>query len=275
MSAAGVAGLSETGAIVNTDAGPAFVRALGAGPPVLVVHGGPGFDHTYLVDALGPLCQRRTLVFYDQPGCGRTPAPQGGVSLAHTVDHLNALSSALFNDARHGVIAHSWGALVLVAAVSQLPSGAPFSEGLLINPVAVTAADYRVALQRLLARIPEDVTAKFFADLQSGGSGAEAMRSILPFYRTRPFVVSVDPFPLTPSTYLAIAANLSEFSFTEGQSLLGKVSLLLGEDDFTGPDLLTGLARACRRVHIMKQTGHFPFFEDPPRFANILRRVFA
>ncbi len=274
MFGARAVGLSETGTIVNTVAGPAFVRALGAGPPILVVHGGPGFDHTYLVDALDPLCQCRTLVFYDQPGCGRTPAPQGGVSLARTVDHLSALSEVLFSDGAYGVIAHSWGALVLIAAASQTPSGAPFSEGLLINPVPITGADYSAALRRLLARIPGEVTAKFFADLQSGGAGADAMRAILPFYRTRPFAVSVDPFPLTPSTYLAIAANLSEFDFTEGQSLLGNVSLLLGEDDFTGADLLTGLAKVCRRVHIMKQTGHFPFFEDPQSFAAILGQCF-
>jgi pimeloyl-ACP methyl ester carboxylesterase len=165
---------------------------------------------------------------------------------------------------------------VLLAAAARTPSArAQLTEGLLINPVPVTATDYAVALQRLLTRIPSDVTAKFFADLQSGGSGAEAMRAILPFYRTRPFVVSVDPFPLTPSTYLAIAVNLSQFDFAAGQSQLANVSLLLSEDDFTGADLLTGLAKVCRRMHIMKQTGHFPFFEDPPRFAAILRQCFA
>jgi pimeloyl-ACP methyl ester carboxylesterase len=275
MFGARTVGLSETGTIVNTAAGPAFVRALGAGPPVLVVHGGPGFDHTYLVGALEALRSRRTLFFYDQPGCGRTPAPVDGVSLAQTVDHLSALSEVLFAGAPYGVIAHSWGVLVLIAAASQMPSGAPFSEGLLINPVPITGADYGVALRRLLARIPGEVTAKFFADLQSGGSGAEAMRAILPFYRTHPFAVSVDPFPLTPSTYLAIAANLSEFDFSAGQSRLANVSLLLAEDDFTGADLVAGIGDACRDVCVMKQTGHFPFFEDPQSFAAILGRCFG
>lgn len=276
MVASGVEGLSEEGTILGTAAGPAFVRALGAGPPVLVVHGGPGFDHSYLVDALEPLSATRRLVFYDQPGCGGTPPPEHGVSLAHTVDHLSALSDVLFAGAPHGVVAHSWGVLVLAGAACRLPpASAGFSEGVLINPVPVTAADYAVALKRLLARIPGDVAAGFFADLQSGASGAEAMRAILPFYRTRPFAVPADPFPLAPATYLAIASDLSEFDFTAGQSRFGNVSLLLGEDDFTGADLLAGLADACRHVHRMAQTGHFPFFEDPQAFAAILAQCFA
>ena len=275
MVGSSAARLSEAGAVIETAAGPTFVRTLGDGPSVLVVHGGPGFDHTYLVDALAPLRERRTLVFYDQPGCGHTPAPEDGPSLTHTANHLNALSEVLFSGKPHGVVAHSWGALVLIAAASQLPrDSSAFSEGVLINPVPVTAAEYGIALQRLLARIPEEVTAKFCADLQSGGPGADAMQSILPFYRTRPFVVSIDPFPLTPATYLAIAANSSEFDFTSGQIQLGNVSLLLGEDDFTGTDLLKGLVKVCRRMHVMKQTGHFPFFEAPRDFAAILGQCF-
>lgn len=267
---------SSAGRMVDTAVGPTFVRELGNGPPVLVVHGGPGFDHTYLVDALAPLEARRTLVFYDQPGCGRTPAPADGLSLAQTADHLNGLSDVLFGGGPFGVIAHSWGALVLIAASSRLsPGGVPFSDSLLINPVPITAADYGVALERLLAKIPGEVTAKFFADLQSGASGADAMRAILPFYRTRPFVVSIDPFPLTPATYLAIAPNLSEFDCTAGLRWLANASLLLGEDDFTGADLVAGIKAACRGVYVMKRTGHFPFFEDPEAFAVILGQSFG
>ena len=73
-------GLPGADARVQIPEGPTFVKAVGTGPPILVVHGGPGFDHTYLVEPLAFLTDRRTLVFYDQPGCGQTPAPQGGVS---------------------------------------------------------------------------------------------------------------------------------------------------------------------------------------------------
>ena len=266
----------KEGSLITTATGPTFIRTLGAGPPVLVVHGGPGFDHTYLARVLVPLAAKRTLVFYDQPGCGHTPAPPDGVSLAQTARHLAALSEALFSGGPFGVLAHSWGALVLIAgACEPLSKPLSLSEGVLINPVPVTAADYSIALQRLLARIPGEVTSRFFEALTSGVPGAEAVREILPYYRSRSFAVSADPFPLTPATYLAIAGNLSAFDFTAGLSALENVSLLLGEDDFTGADLISGIGAVCRQVYVMKQTGHFPFFEDPAEFAVLLERCFA
>ena len=265
----------KEGSLIVTAAGPTFVRTLGAGPPVLVVHGGPGFDHTYLAGVLTPLAAKRTLVFYDQPGCGHTPTPPEGLSLLQTAHHLAVLLEELFSGGPFGVLAHSWGALVLIAAACE-PSSKPLalSGGVLINPVPVTAADYSIALQRLLARIPGEVTARFFDALTSGTPGAEAVREILPYYQSRPFAVSADPFPLTTATYLAIAGNLSAFDFTAGLPALENISLLLGEDDFTGADLVSEIGNACRHIYVMKQTGHFPFFEDPAEFAAWLERCF-
>src|SRR5207249_2070026 len=66
---------------------PTFILTIGLGPPVLVIHGGPGFDHRYLLPAVAELAKRRTLILYDQPGCGRTPAPSGGVTAEVTFRH--------------------------------------------------------------------------------------------------------------------------------------------------------------------------------------------
>ena len=61
--------------LVDTELGPTFLRARGNGPAVLVFHGGPGFDHEPLLDGLTAADEDRTLVFFDQLGCGATPAP--------------------------------------------------------------------------------------------------------------------------------------------------------------------------------------------------------
>src|SRR5258708_2992881 len=52
------------------------VRGSGAAAPLVVVNGGPGFDHTYLhcSAAWDELAKRRPVLFYDQRGNGRSGA---------------------------------------------------------------------------------------------------------------------------------------------------------------------------------------------------------
>jgi proline iminopeptidase len=49
-----------------------FTREIGSGPPIIVVHGGPDFDHAYLLPELDRLAGRARLVYYDQRGRGRS-----------------------------------------------------------------------------------------------------------------------------------------------------------------------------------------------------------
>ncbi|HZZ36396.1 MAG TPA: alpha/beta fold hydrolase [Caulobacteraceae bacterium] len=98
------AGYSET---VTVD-GCAFhtVRS-GEGPPVVLVHGGPG-----LWDYLGPVAamiERRASVFrYDQRACGRSHG-EGPHTIARHVADLEALREH-WGLERFTLIGHSWGA---------------------------------------------------------------------------------------------------------------------------------------------------------------------
>jgi proline iminopeptidase len=81
------------------ESGPArlFVREVGDGRPLVVVHGGPDFDHRYLLpelDRLVPLCR---LVYYDQRGRGRSFLGEvaADVTVRSEVEDLNAIRRAL------------------------------------------------------------------------------------------------------------------------------------------------------------------------------------
>jgi proline iminopeptidase len=45
-----------------------YVRVVGKGPSVIVLHGGPDFDHRYLVPDLDRLGDAFRLIYYDQRG---------------------------------------------------------------------------------------------------------------------------------------------------------------------------------------------------------------
>ena len=51
-----------------------FTRQVGSGPLVVVLHGGPGASHDYLLPQYDLLAQGRSLFYYDQRGGGQSPA---------------------------------------------------------------------------------------------------------------------------------------------------------------------------------------------------------
>jgi proline iminopeptidase len=52
-----------------------FYHTQGAGKPVLVIHGGPGFPIRQPLTALVPLAGQYKFYYYDQRGCGRSTKP--------------------------------------------------------------------------------------------------------------------------------------------------------------------------------------------------------
>ncbi len=49
-----------------------YVRDIGRGSPMFVVHGGPDFNHAYLLPEMDRLADSFRLVYYDQRGRGRS-----------------------------------------------------------------------------------------------------------------------------------------------------------------------------------------------------------
>ena len=50
---------------------PLFVKIVGTGYPLVLMHGGPGLDHSTLL-SLQPLADQFTMIFYDHRCNGRS-----------------------------------------------------------------------------------------------------------------------------------------------------------------------------------------------------------
>ena len=100
------------------------VRGGGQGTPLVLVNGGPGFDHTYVLcsDVWDTLARRRTVVFYDQRGNGRSSALKPGQSctLQDQIADLDALRAQL-KSYRIDLLGHSWGGLLVMAYAARHP----------------------------------------------------------------------------------------------------------------------------------------------------------
>lgn len=252
---------------------------MGQGPLVFVLHGGPGFDHSYLVSAFEPLAEKRTLVFYDQPGSGQSCSISDTLSPLQIFSHFRCLSHSLCNGQPAGVIAHSWGSLVFIASLlDEQLKGQPvahFQEGLLINPVPVSSGKYMACAKNLLKRIGFVDRLKLSWLAVSDSDGGKIMDLLLPYYVNHKSSLPHNKPSLNKKTYLKISSQLKDFDYSAHLDQLPRLSALSGACDFITSNLVDDLTPCFSTLHIMERVGHYPFREEPNDFRNILFSSFV
>jgi pimeloyl-ACP methyl ester carboxylesterase len=98
-----------------------FVQVVGHGYPLLLMHGGPGLDHTTL-RSLQPLADEFTLIFYDHRCNGRS---EGAEVSSMTFENLTADAEALRQTLgfdKWAVLGHSFGGHVALEYALRYPS---------------------------------------------------------------------------------------------------------------------------------------------------------
>lgn len=107
-----------------------FVRRFGdpALPMLVVVHGGPTWDHTYLLPAVADLADLAHVILFDLRGCGRssrTP-PAGTLPVAALQPDLLADDVAAlirhYDAARADVLGFSYGGGIAMRVVASTPT---------------------------------------------------------------------------------------------------------------------------------------------------------
>jgi proline iminopeptidase len=86
---------------------------VGEGHPVFVLHGGPSFDHNYLLPDMDRLAGTLRVIYYAQRGRGLSAdgVEPGDVTMESEVEDLDAIRRSLGLDAV-ALIGHSWGGLL-------------------------------------------------------------------------------------------------------------------------------------------------------------------
>ncbi|WP_437735697.1 alpha/beta fold hydrolase [Sorangium sp. So ce1335] len=152
-------------------------------PTVILLHGGPGVDHTEF-RSFGPaLAEVAQVVYVDHRGCGRSDrsGPERW-NLETWADDVRALCDAL-DIQRPVVLGHSFGGMVAQAYAARYPD----HPGKLI--LSSTTAKLRLdrmlpVFERLGGAEASDVARRFFADPMP--SFHDYIRVCLPLYRQSP-----------------------------------------------------------------------------------------
>jgi proline iminopeptidase len=263
-----------------------FTREIGSGPPIIVVHGGPDFDHAYLLPELDRLARRARLVYYDQRGRGRSAngvKPQD-VTIASDVADLDEITQAIGAEAVT-VLGHSWGGLLAMEYAVHHPDRV--ARLILLDTAPASHADWTSLRDRLRAvrapgeveRMREIAASEAF---RAGDIGVEAEYHLIHFRPTvrnaelLAWIVERLRLHFDPAGVLlarAIEGRLyEETSDLPGYDLLPLLAaldtpalLLHGEHDFISVDLAAHIADAMPRatLSVLPGVGHFAFVERP------------
>lgn len=103
--------MSETFQYIPADDTFLFVRKIGSGDPVVVVHGGPGLNHHYLLPYMDALANKHELIYFDQRYCGESEAnlDTSKIHIEQWVEDIESLRKGLGLE-QMTLLAHSFGA---------------------------------------------------------------------------------------------------------------------------------------------------------------------
>ena len=103
-----------------------FVQELGDGFPLIVLHGGPGLDHSMFRPYLDPLGDEFRVLYVDERGQGRSErVDPETLSLEVLARDVDLLAEALGLD-RFALLGHSFGAIVATMHATQLGTAAAY-----------------------------------------------------------------------------------------------------------------------------------------------------
>ena len=92
-----------------------YSREIGHGTAIIVLHGGPDFDHSYLLPELDRLSDSYRLIYYDQRGRGRSAdsVKPEDVTLASDIADIENVRQYYHLDSVV-LLGHSWGTVPTV-----------------------------------------------------------------------------------------------------------------------------------------------------------------
>ena len=238
--------------------------------PVIVLHGGPGLPHDYLLP-IADMVQDRPVVFYDQLGCGRSSAPPNAsaslYSIQKSVEDLHQLIEYL-NFPSIILLGHSWGGMLAFEYLNSNLATSSKVTALILSNTSTSAALAQREIQRrigelIMAGVPnESLDSEFRARYQCRvpsdllGDTLRCM-SRIPSWSGLNSVMKWE---------------------VNGSKLLDALRVLViqGEHDFT-PKCGEGWAAVAKDIQfeVIPESSHMPHIENPDAFRDVLLRFLS
>ncbi len=262
-----------------------YYHVIGEGAPILVLHGGPGLNHTYFLPQMEGLAKHCKLIFFDQRATGRSSmdVDTGSVNLANAVEDIEGMRKA-FDLGEMNLLGHSTGGLLAMEYAIKHPD---HLRSLIL--VTTTAASSELRMKAFY-NMQERTT-------REDSIGQEEMQQSEGFKKREPAAMSkffrylfgsnfydhkfADSLTLQFDTNYARSAKLSrglnrDLNHYDIHDSLKNITCptLIVETDYDRnlPESMDKIHAhiANSKIALIKHSGHFPFIEAPAEFFKIV-----
>lgn len=268
--------------------------ALDSGPtPLVVLHGGPGAPHNYLL-ALTELAGRtgRAVVHYDQYGCGRSThareAPDDTWTVPFFLAELRTLLDALDLTDRHMILGQSWGGVLGAEYAVTRPAGL---RGLVLADSPASIPTWRAEADRLRSELPPGVDDILRRHEAAGSTDSEEYHRAEPVYYDRhvcrvlpnpPELVDTDrQLAEDPTVYQTMngpsefsgGGTMADWSIVDRLPRINVSTLVIsGVYDEATPLCVKPLLDHIPDVRweLFEHSSHLPHVEEPERYLRVL-----
>jgi pimeloyl-ACP methyl ester carboxylesterase len=259
-----------------------FVEDLGSGFPLIVLHGGPGMDHTMFRPYLDPLGEDLRLLYVDQRGQGLSErVDPATLSLEVFARDVDLLAEALGLDA-FALLGHSFGAIVTTWHAINVGTAAAY----VISGGGDSSANLLADVDASLVAMGDQ--GKAIADSWELETSVETEAELKELLRVQmPFHFAGEPPPGygeetigTPDVLRHFArVGYGDFDYTPELGKVAKPTLVIvGELD------RTTTPRAARVLHegipdselvVVPGVGHMSMVEAPEAYIGAVRSFLA
>jgi len=279
---------AEKGQTFQAPGATLYVEVLGtaAGAPLVVVNGGPGFDHTYehatapgATSAWELLAKTRRVVFYDQRGNGRSGALKPGQSctLADQIDDLEAVRARLGAD-KIDLLGHSWGGYLVMAYAARHPEH--IRHLITVDSAAPKWSDTVVLFKDIFPEGQERADSVAFADaLGDAAASAAGLREYFQWLFYAPekrdaFIAQVAAGVFNKAVNETIDHDVQRFDLNpELRKFKFPALVVTGRYDINvAPSVAYKIHKAIAgsQLAVFERSGHLPFYEEPEAFVRTL-----
>lgn len=251
-------------------------------PTLLLLHGGPGFDHSSFKPAFGAFTDLCQVLTYDHRGHGRSDdRPPAEWRLDTWADDVVRLCEALGIE-RPIVLGQSFGGFVAQRYLARHP-GHPARVILSSTSAAFNLPRKLAAFERLGGTRARALAEAFWSRPDEANTAAY-LAELMPLYNTRP---AADPHTRARSLLRLdilrhfVVHEMPDMDLAPGLAdARCPVLVLAGAEDPVCPpadseDIFRALPAGLAELHVLPGCGHGAWRDDPQAAFDVLRRFIA